>query len=293
MSTIRGSAHYPGLLPVQLPYEPSPVRPTTLENDRPPNRQSPVRKRASRALARFLIAFCVGVAATLACQLYGDAARKIIADLYPQLRWSAPQAEPAPDTVALVAPAFDRQLNAMSLNIDAVRHSLDRIAAGQEQIARSIDQIATSVAAGQEPTRTADKTATSTAQAPSTDASAIAVKSQADRASLQAAEPLEIKPTEVRPPHTLSERGKPLSATSGHDVSCFPSASAVLQKHPGVWPSWTLKAPGHEGTICWYASARPRARDHQSEMARRKEIVGTTETGLSEPPTPPYARAPE
>jgi hypothetical protein len=94
MSTIRGSPHYAGLLPVELSADLPPVRPPTLENDPLPNRQPPVRKRASRALARFLIAFCIGVAATLVWQSYGDAARQIIANSYPQLRWLAPQTEP-------------------------------------------------------------------------------------------------------------------------------------------------------------------------------------------------------
>jgi hypothetical protein len=194
--------------------------------------------------------------------------------LYLQHRWLAPQAEPAtqkaPETIALVAPAFDQQLNAMSLNIDAVRQSLDRIAAGQEQIARGIDQIAISVATGQEPTmRTTDKTATSTAQASSTDAGAITVESRA----------------EVRPPPT-----KQLSAASGHDVSCFPSASAVVQNHPEGWPSWTMKARGHEGTLCWYAATRPRTSNHRREPTlSEKEKV---ETSVSAPPAP-YARAPE
>src|SRR5260370_26173788 len=136
MSIVQGSAHYAGLLPVEPLDEPPPVRPTTVENDRPPNGQPSLRKRASRALSRFLIAFCVGVAATLAWQSYGDTARQIIANSYPQLRWLAPQAE-------LVAPPFDQQLNAMSFKIDAVVESIDQIAAGQEQIARTIHQIVT------------------------------------------------------------------------------------------------------------------------------------------------------
>jgi hypothetical protein len=298
MSTVRGSAHYAGLLPVEPPDEPPPVRPTTLENDRPPNGQPSLRKRASRALSRFLIAFCVGVAATLAWQSYGDTARQIIANSYPQLRWFAPRAEQvaqkAPETIALVAPAFDQQqFSAMSLNIDAVRQSVDRIAAGQEQIARSIDQIA----AGQgQMTRGTDQTATSIAEAPSAKASGITVESRADEASLQPTARLDMKLTEARPPQTLSERGKQLSAASGPDASCFPSASAVLENHRGA--SWTMKAPGHEGTLCWYAAARPRASDprisdHQREMMpREKGTVGTTENGLSAAPAP-HTRAPE
>jgi len=269
MTTIRGSPDYAGLLPV----EPPPVRPPTLENDPPPNRQPPVRKRASRALARFLMAFCIGVAATLAWQSYGDAGRQIIANSYPQLRWLAPQAElvaqKAPETNALVAPSFDQQLNAMSFKIDVMVESIDQIAAGQAQMARTIDQI---VAGQEQTTRTTEQPATRAAQAPSTNASAIVVESRA----------------EVRPPPT-----KHFSAASGHDASCFPSASAVLQNHPGGWPSWTLKAPGHEGTMCWYASARPRASNHRWEPTpREKETVGTTEKAVSTPPAS-HTRAPD
>ena len=66
-------------------------------------------KRASRTLARILITFCIGVAATLAWQSYGDAARQMIANSYPQLGWLAPQGAPiaqtAPNMVAPAAPA--------------------------------------------------------------------------------------------------------------------------------------------------------------------------------------------
>ncbi len=272
MSTTRGSAHfYAGLLAVEPSDEPSPLRPTILENDRFPNEPS-LRKRASRALSRFLITFCIGVAATLAWRSYGDAARQMIANSYPLLGWLAPQAEPvaqrAPNMIALAAsatPSFDQQqLNAMSL--DAMRQSIDQIAAGQEEIARSIDQIAKGIAAGQQlTTRSTDQTATNTAQAPSDKAIDITVESRAVHPTAL----LDIEPTEARPPQTLSERGKQLSAASEHDASCFPSPSAVLQHHPGGWPSWTLRATGHEGTMCWYASARPRARNHRSEMVPR------------------------
>src|SRR5712671_1308561 len=66
-------------------------------------------KRALLALVRFLIIFCIGVAATLAWQSYGDTAREMIANSYPRFGWLAPQAEPvaqnAPDVIALAAPA--------------------------------------------------------------------------------------------------------------------------------------------------------------------------------------------
>src|SRR5229473_487824 len=151
MPSPAKSEFYAGLLPVEPSDEPPPVRPTTLENDQSQNNTQPsLRKRASRAFSRFLITFCIGGASTLAWQSYGDAARAMIANSYPQLGWLAPQAEPVaqnvPETIALVAPSFDQQqLNAMSLDLDAVRQSIDRIATSmsaiQEQIARSVDQL--------------------------------------------------------------------------------------------------------------------------------------------------------
>jgi hypothetical protein len=140
---------YAGLLPVE-PAE-APVRPTTLENDRFQSEQPSLRKRASRAFERFLVAFCIGVAATLVWQSYGDAAREKIANSYPRLGWLAPQAEPVaqnvPETIALVAPSFDHQQpHAISLDLDALRQGIDRIAtsiaAGQDQMTRSVDGIA-------------------------------------------------------------------------------------------------------------------------------------------------------
>ena len=123
-------------------------------------------------------------------------------------------------------------------------------------------------------------------EAPSAMARGITVESRAQppevqTASLHPTVPLDIKPTEseieARPPQTLTEREKPLVAASGYDSTCFPSASAVRQNHPGGWPSWTLRAPGHEGTRCWYAATRTTANDHRSEMTQRKETVGITE----------------
>ncbi len=242
----------------------------------------------------------------------------MIANSYPQLGWLAPRplpiAQNVPGMIDLAAPAA-QHLNAMSL--DTMRQSIDRIAAGQEEvarsidqnakgiaagqdeIARSIDQIAKGIAAGQEQTtRSTDQTATSAAQAPSGKAIDITVESRADGASLHPTARLDIEPTEARPPQTLSERGKQTPAASELDASCFPSASAVLQNHPGGWPSWTLRAPRHEGTICWYASARPRHRDHRSEIMPMRETVGATKKGLFAPaalyapPPPSYSRAP-
>ena len=92
---------------------------------------------------------------------------------------------------------------------------------------------------------------------------------------------MDIKPSEseieARPQQTSPERGSQFFAANGHDPTCFPSASAVRQNRPGGWPSWTLRAPGHEGTRCWYAASRTTAHDHRSAMMPREETVGKTE----------------
>jgi hypothetical protein len=51
----------------------------------------------------------------------------------------------------------------------------------------------------------------------------------------------------------------------GNQVStCYPSASAVRQEHPQAWPSWTMRALGHEGTRCWYPGTRPQPKTDAS-----------------------------
>jgi hypothetical protein len=122
-----------------------------LKNDQFPSGRPSLQRRSQRALTRFLITFCIGVAATLAWQSYGDAARDIIASSYPQLSWSAPRPAPtaqnASDVIAPTASAAaspdQPQLSAMSLDVDAVRQSLDEIGASQEEMARSINRLTT------------------------------------------------------------------------------------------------------------------------------------------------------
>jgi hypothetical protein len=100
---------------------------------RPPLRRRPL---------RVLIAFAVGVAATSAWQSYGDAARGMIANSYPQLGWLAPPAaaaQVAPATIEAATASLDQQeLKAMSLNLAAVRQRVDQLAA---QVAASEEQM--------------------------------------------------------------------------------------------------------------------------------------------------------
>jgi hypothetical protein len=94
---------------------------------------------------------------------------------------------------------------------------------------------------------------------------------------------LDMRPTDVKidgkQPQKLAETEKQLFATSGHDSTCYPLASDVRQNHPGAWPSWTLRAPGHEGASCWYAGKRTTANERRSEMAPTKETIGIESSG--------------
>ena len=107
------------------------VRATDLKNDQLPSGwSSRLSKLAPLAFARYLIAFFVGVTATVGWQTYGDAAREMVA--------------PAASS------ADQQRFNALGLDLDEVQQSIDRVAASiatsQEQITHSVDQLA----AGQE-----------------------------------------------------------------------------------------------------------------------------------------------
>jgi hypothetical protein len=67
------------------------------------------------------------------------------------------------------------------------------------------------------------------------------------------------------------------SIQHGHAFTCFASADSVRQENPTAWPTWTLRAPGHEGTKCWYASTRDAAHDHRSLLMPRTERIGAKE----------------
>jgi hypothetical protein len=147
-------------------------------------------------------------------------------------------------------------------------------------------------------TSNAGQTTTSVDQAPSTKASSIAVESRGDAVSLRPA----LRADEAGLAQTPSERGKQVSAASGHDASCFSSASAVLQNNPAASPTWTLRAPDHESTLCWRAAARPNGSDHRpgagdhrrETMPKEAKTDRTTENGLGlSAPFARYAMPPE
>ena len=134
----------------ELPEDRWATEPPIQARTRPTDRrikQPSLDKRASGGFARFLIIFCIGVAATLVWQSYGDVAREMIANSSPQLRWLSPQAvaQIAPDMVAPTAPATSspdvQQFKAMSLGLAAVRQSVEQLAAAQQQMTDEIAKL--------------------------------------------------------------------------------------------------------------------------------------------------------
>jgi methyl-accepting chemotaxis protein len=144
MPSPAQSKLYAGLLPVELSIEALAARAAELENDEFERRQQSPSRRAARAVARFLIAFYIGVVATLAWQSYGDAARQRMAALLPQLEWLAPQtadSQAVVSTVDEITRSIDRVVAASQ---EQMAHSVDQLAASQKQITRTVDQLAAS-----------------------------------------------------------------------------------------------------------------------------------------------------
>jgi hypothetical protein len=100
------------------------------------------------AFARFLLFFFVGVGTTLAWQHYGNAARRVVANLSPGLGWLAPPAPAAASpavaasSAATPATASPDQVAALSRSLAAVRQSVDKLAAdiGKLQAAKQDPQ---------------------------------------------------------------------------------------------------------------------------------------------------------
>jgi len=159
---LRKAAHQPDVAPLQ----PDLARPGL---DSMADLDEMIRpslgKRASRGLVRFLIVFSIGVGTTLAWQLYGDAARAMIATSWPQLASlapetaSVPQPPPAQTAAAPQATASPelqqlkedlaqlkqelQQLKEIPAALASLRQSVDRLAGGQQQIAGTIAKLGT------------------------------------------------------------------------------------------------------------------------------------------------------
>ena len=94
-------------------------------------------RRLFRALTRFSIAVLIGVGATLGWQSYGDEAREMLVARAPALGWVLPVPTTRPPGVAAIS-IDSRQLVSLASTLEAVRRSVDQLAAKQEQMSQNI-----------------------------------------------------------------------------------------------------------------------------------------------------------
>ena len=140
--------------------------------------ENETKRRGSRGgFARYLLAICIGVAATLAWQSYGEIPKQIIAAKAPELGWSpetkqmiASWVQPGPESTAVrpslpvaqvataaqtvpavvvpkapAAPSIDpEQVHRIAVDLAALGRTVDQLAANQDQMVHQIDMLQTS-----------------------------------------------------------------------------------------------------------------------------------------------------
>jgi len=95
-------------------------------------------RRMFRTLVRFSLTVLIGVGATLGWQSYGDEAREMLIAQAPVLGLLLPVSTPRSPVVAGTSTDTTRQLAPLASSLDAVRRSVEQLAARQEQMAQNI-----------------------------------------------------------------------------------------------------------------------------------------------------------
>jgi hypothetical protein len=95
-------------------------------------------KRMFRTLVRFSIAVLIGVGATLGWQSYGDEAREMLVAQAPALGLLLPVPTTRSPVMAATSTDTARQFAPLASTLDAVRRSVEQLAAKQEQMAQNI-----------------------------------------------------------------------------------------------------------------------------------------------------------
>jgi hypothetical protein len=95
-------------------------------------------RRIFRSLTRFSIAVLIGVGATLGWQSYGDEAKEILVAQAPTLGWVLSVSTTKSPIVAATSTDATLQLAPLASTLDAVRRSVEQLAARQEQMAQNI-----------------------------------------------------------------------------------------------------------------------------------------------------------
>ena len=125
---------------VWLPIKPSvPATVPPADDSKNAGRSFVAAERDLRSISRFLVAFCIGVIATLAWQSCSDAARQLVETSSLQFGGLAPIAQTTPD---VIAPATFAGLSLDEQHLAAVHRNVDPLAAGQWQINPTVVHLA-------------------------------------------------------------------------------------------------------------------------------------------------------
>jgi hypothetical protein len=100
-------------------------------------------KRMFRTLVRFSIAVLIGVGGTLGWQSYGDEAKEMLVAQAPALGLLLPVSTTRSPVMAATSTDTTRQLVPLASTLDAVRRSVEQLAARQEQMAQNIAALRT------------------------------------------------------------------------------------------------------------------------------------------------------
>jgi hypothetical protein len=98
----------------------------------------PFGRRLFRGLTRFCIAVLIGVGATLGWQSWGDEAKEMLVAQVPALGVLLPASTTKSPVVAAMSADPARQIAPLAATLDAVRRSVEQLAAKQEQMAQNI-----------------------------------------------------------------------------------------------------------------------------------------------------------
>ena len=119
-------------------------------------------KRMFRGLVRFSIAVLIGVGGTLGWQSYGDEIREMLIAQAPALGLLLPVPTTRSPVMAATSTDTTRQFAPLASTLDAVRRSVEQLAAKQEQMAQNI----AALRAGERPSSTPAAPTPSPAPAP-------------------------------------------------------------------------------------------------------------------------------
>ena len=136
---LRRSEYSVVWLPAEPPVGATMSPPDDLKNDTVRSHAALPGMRDPRAMSRFVVAFCIGVIATLAWQSCSDAARQLVESSSLQFGGLASAAQTTADGIApatFAAASLDEQ------RLAAVQQSVDQLAASQRQMNPTVVQLA-------------------------------------------------------------------------------------------------------------------------------------------------------